>query len=307
MKHHSYKVTTKAFPESSEVEITSSIDAKEFAEAITATLEDLRKEVTLDGFRKGSAPAKIVREKIGESALLSEAAEHAIGHAYGHILQDEKIDAIGHPSVNITKLAEGNPLEFTIRTAVLPIIKDLDYKKIAATENKKVVDVLSVTEEDIAKAKEKEPDVTKEDLEKQNQYRAKEKKRLALVEALSKNLSVVIPAVLVEGELSQMGAQMKADIERMGLSFTDYLKHLKKTEDEIKKEWRPDAEKRVRLDLLVAHIAQKEKIAPDADKVEAEIKAVQGHYKDIDVNRARDYFRHLFTSQAVFEFLEKQD
>ncbi len=310
-KGHSYKATIKALPETSEIEITSSIDAKEFAEAIAATLEDLRKEVSLPGFRKGAAPAKMVKDKIGESTLLAEAAEHAIGHAYGHILQDEKIDAIGHPQVTIKKIAEGNPLEFTIRTAILPVIEKLDYKKIAASENKKAKastsEIAKVTDEDLAKAKEKDPEITKEDLEKQNEYRAKEKNRLSLIEAITKDISIVIPNVLIEGEVGQMLGQMRGDIERMGLSFADYLKHLKKTEEDLKKEWRPDAEKRVKLDLLVAHIANKEKIIPDADKVETEIKAVQGHYKDIDVHRARDYFRHLFTSQSVFEFLEKQD
>lgn len=306
MKHHSYKATIKKLSETSEVEIKSSICADEFDAAIHETLLDFKDSVTIDGFRKGAAPEKVVRQKIGEATLLAEAAERAIGHAYGHILEDEKIDAIGSPKVSISKMAEGNELEFTILTAVLPVIEKFDYKKISGAENKKKIDAVEVTDEELAKEKEKDPEVTKEALLKAKEYRSKEKRRLELVDALTKELDVVIPKVLIESELNQMIAQMRGDIERMGLSFTDYLKHLKKTEDELKSEWRPDAEKRVKLDLIIAHIAESEKLSPDAEKVEKEVKHAQEHYKDIDLARAKSYFSNMFLNQAVFEFLENQ-
>jgi len=46
-------------------------------------------EITLPASAK-AWPLKNRREKIGDAALLTEAAEHAIGHAYGHILDAEK-------------------------------------------------------------------------------------------------------------------------------------------------------------------------------------------------------------------------
>ncbi|MEK7607749.1 MAG: trigger factor [Patescibacteria group bacterium] len=292
--------------ESGEVEIKSSIEAKEFDEAIKTTLENIRKNFTLDGFRKGSVPEKIVREKIGETTLLYEAAEYAISHAYSHILRAEKIDAIGLPKVSITKIAVGNPLEFTIITAVVPRIERFDYKKIAVEENSKPIDLPIVTEEELIKAKEKTPEVTKENLIKEKEYRAKEKKRLELIDVLTKNINVVVPAVLADSELARMIEQMKHDIERMGLKFEEYLKHLKKSEEEMKVEWRPQALQRVKLDLALSHIARQEKIVPDMIKVEEEIKHAKEHHKDIDENRARMYFAHIFENQAVFEFLEKQ-
>jgi trigger factor len=117
---------------------------------------------------------------------------------------------------------------------------------------------------------------------------------------------VVVPEILVESELRQMLEQMKADIARMGLKFEDYLKHLAKTEEDLKKEWRKDALKRAKLDLAVAHIAKTEKISPDAEKIELEVKHAKEHYKEISEDRARGYFAHVFLNQAVFEFLEKQ-
>ncbi len=232
MKHHTYKSTIKSLPETSEVEIKSSISADEFDAAIHETLLEIKDDITIDGFRKGTAPEKMIRQKIGDATLLSEAAERAIGHAYGHIIESEKLDVIGSPKVSISKIAEGNDLEFTITTAVLPIVENFDYKKIAAAANDGKAESVEVTDEELAKEKEKEPEVTKEALVKAKEYRAKEKKRLALVDALTKEMKIVIPQVLIESELGQMVGQMRGDIERMGLNFADYLKHLKKTEEE---------------------------------------------------------------------------
>ncbi len=341
---HSYKATVKKLPETGEVEIKSSISQEEFAEAVLDTLEEVRKDITVPGFRKGSAPAKIVREKVGETALLKDAAEHAISHAYAHILEAEKIDAIGYPKVNITKIAEGNPLEFTIITAVVPEIGKFDYKKIAKAENAKKTDEAIVTDEEVEKnienikknfgaamnsgkseeEKAKPIELTddivktwgefkdvadfkaklKENLKAEKEHKLKEKKRLELVDALTKDLEVTIPEILVESELVRMGNQMRHDIERMGMKFDDYLKHLNKTEADIKKEWRNDAVKRVKLDLAINHIAKEEKIEADEKKVEAEVKHATEHHKDVDPERAKSYFSEIFKNQEVFEFLE---
>lgn len=343
--HHSYKAVIKKLPETGEVEIKSSIDAKEFAEAVTGTLKEIKKEVSLPGFRKGAAPEKLVREKIGDAALLSEAAEHAISHAYSHILEAEKIDAIGHPKVSITKIAENNPLEFTITTAVVPEIEKFEYKKIAEKENAKKADKIEVTDAEVDKAiediknnfarvgakkvegEESKPleltddlvktwgefkdvadfkETLKKNLVSEKEHKVHEKKRLELVDALTKDLEVVIPEVLIEGELRRMLNQMTHDIERMGMKFDDYLKHLKKSAEDLKKEWRVDAMKRVKLDLAIDHIVKKEKIEVDKEKLDAEVKHAQKHHKDVNPESARAYFEQILLNQAVFEFLEKQ-
>ena len=338
--HHTYKAEVKEIKETSEIEIRSSIDANEFAEHLSLTLKELVKDANIPGFRKGSAPEKLVREKVGEAALLGEAAERAIAHAYGHILDAEEIDAIGRPTVSITKMAEGNPLEFTIRTSIVPKIEKLDYAKIARAENAKKPDSAEVTDADVEKALEnirkgragaakeggeaKLPELTdefakslgdfkdvadlkaklRENLIHEKEHRAKEKKRLSLIEALAGEILAAVPRVLIESELDRMLAQMRHDIERMGLSFDEYLKHLKKSETDMRKEWEKDAEKKVKLDLALDYVAKAEKIEADKAKVDAEVAHVVAEHKDIDADRARSYFAHVLRTQAVFEYLE---
>ncbi len=91
----------------------------------------------------------------------------------------------------------------------------------------------------------------------------------------------------------------------MGISWAEYLKHLKKTEDDMKKEWNGAARKRVTLDLAIEYIAKAEKISADEKKVSEELKHIQEHHKDIDLDRARSYVEGVYQNQAVLEFLEE--
>ncbi len=338
--HHSYKASIRPLPDTSEVEITSSVPSEEFDSHIKDALADMSRDITIPGFRKGAAPEKMILDRIGETTLLSEGAERAISHAYGHILEAEEIDAVGKPRVSITKMARGNPLEFTITTAVVPKIKTLDYKAIARKENEKKQEPATVTDTEVteaiekirrsravAKEGEKDPmlpeltdafvqslgdfkdvaDFTKkigDNLAHEKTHRIAEKRRLSLINAIASAVVLVIPNVLIESELDHMIARMRHDIERMGLSFDEYLKHLKKTETEMRTEWRADAEKKVKLDIALEYIAREEKIVADQSKIDAELTHLKEHHKDIDADRARAYFEHTFKTQAVFDYLE---
>src|ERR1019366_6016845 len=90
---------------------------------------------------------------------------------------------------------------------------------------------------------------------------AREKTRIRIADALAEATTVDLPDVLIESELNRIDAQFRADIERMGVKMEDYLKHAKKTPEEIRAEWKPLAEKKAKLQLLLNLIAEKEKIS----------------------------------------------
>lgn len=126
----SYKVNIQKLPKS-EVELKGSINAPLLEVARKKAIKKFSENLELSGFRKGHIPEKIIIEKVGEHKLLEEAAEILLNEYYPKMLADEKIDSIGRPKVSITKLALGNPLEFTIKSAVLPHFDLPDYKAIA--------------------------------------------------------------------------------------------------------------------------------------------------------------------------------
>src|SRR5687768_10534745 len=77
-------------------------------------LAHMAEHMELKGFRKGHVPASVARKQVGEMTLLQETAEHVLSEIYPEILALHKIDAIGRPQINITKLAASNPFGFSL-------------------------------------------------------------------------------------------------------------------------------------------------------------------------------------------------
>lgn len=135
----------------SEVEISASVSADALGEAYKKSLKKLGENTKMDGFRKGHVPENIIVKEFGEGYVLEHAAQDLLSHVYPAIVIDEKVLAIGQPQIQITKLAPGNALEFTAKTAVMPEVNLPDYKKIAKKEFGKKSD-LEVNDKDVEDA-----------------------------------------------------------------------------------------------------------------------------------------------------------
>ena len=133
-----------------------------------------------------------------------------------------------------------------------------------------------------------------------------EKKRIGMAEDLVAESKIDLPNAFVEQEIAIMLARFRDDIGRMGLKFDEYLKHIKKTEDDLRKDWRLDAEKKAKLELIFVEIAKKENLKPEEEKVAKETDHLIEHYPTADRDRARAYIIKQMTTDLVFEFLEKQ-
>ncbi len=338
-----------------ELEITGVISAERMGELREKALKKFKESVEISGFRKGMAPENLVAQKVGEMSLLEEAAEIALSEEYPNILNEHKIDAIGRPEINITKIGVGAPLEFKVKTFLLPEVKLADYRKISAEVNKKenkkieaeekeVDDVILNLRQNIAHQKmhaegnladddhnhgeikgEDLPPLDEnfakivgaEDLNDLNQkikeniifeknLKEKDKKRVEILEEIMTKSEIDLPKILIEGEQEKMIAQLKDDIARNGLSFEEYLKHIKKTEEDIKNEGKPVALKRAKSQVILNTIAKDEKISPKEEDVKKEMEHILSHHKDADRFRVRIYVETFLTNELVFQFLEKQ-
>jgi len=136
--------------------------------------------------------------------------------------------------------------------------------------------------------------------------KALDKKRLGLMDELIKESEIDMPQMLVESEIQKMLSEMSANISQMGLSIEDYLKHIGKTIDDVKKEWTPDAEKRAKTQLILNKIAIEEKIEVSEDAIKKEVDALMNYYKDVDRVRATIYVETVMLNEAVWKWLEEQ-
>lgn len=146
----------------------------------------------------------------------------------------------------------------------------------------------------------------KENLREEKELQQKEKKRVALIDGLLLHTTLPVPALLIDAEKERMMAQFKGQIAEMGAKPEEYFAKIKKTEEEVKKEWNEMAKKKVQVQIILDEISRKEGILPDEKTVEEETKRLVERYTDADPARARAYIEGILTNEAVFAFLEKQ-
>ena len=146
----------------------------------------------------------------------------------------------------------------------------------------------------------------KENIKLEKENRGKEKTRLKIIEKIIEKSEIDLPEILIEIELDKILYNMESDITQMGLKFEDYLKHLNKTKDDLKKEFKKDAEMKAKFALVLNEIAKVEKIVADEEQVAKEIAAILEHYKDADPERARAHVENVLTNEKIFQFLESQ-
>lgn len=372
-KNHAHNINWKdAFTleelPNAQVKITGELPYAELASERNAAIVALGKNVELDGFRKGHVPAPVLEKHIGEMNILSEMAERAIAHAYPHILQELEIDAIGHPQIEVTKIAPENPLGFTATVAVVPTFTLPDYESIAkeinlAKPSEEVTDAEleeKITEiqkskraydrmqelagEEAKEGEEKKsmdevrakveaendaplPELTDEyvktlgqpgqftdvesfktglrehlTIEKQQQVAAKH--RADITDGIIAKTEMTLPRILIDSEINQMFAQMEDDLKRSELKMDDYLTHIKKSKEELAEEWKPAAETRAKLQLILNEIARDKEIKPDAEEVEKQTAQLKEQFKDADEHRVRLYVASMLLNESVMKMLE---
>jgi len=146
----------------------------------------------------------------------------------------------------------------------------------------------------------------KSNLLNEKQVKAREKKRIETMESIIAETKVEVPELLVESELAKMIGQFKDSIASMGLSYEQYLEKIKKTDEEVKKEWGGEAKKRAVIQLVLNKISTDEDIKADEKEVEHQVKELLTYYKEADSLRMHVYVETMMTNEKVWKFLEEQ-
>lgn len=344
MTNEKYKLLKRENLPAGEIQIEVEIPFEVLQNFRADAIREISNETEIDGFRKGSAPEKIIVQKFGEMAVLEKTSYRAIYNVIPLILASEKINALTFPNITVTKIAEGNPVEFKMSVIAMPEFSLPDYKSIAKSVAKE--SDTEVTEKEIddyidyirkqraqgvAMSEGKKIDENlelptfddefvktlgdfktvdefktklKENMTEEKKLRNIETRRVKIIESIIEKVSEEVPAPLVEQEQERMFARFKHDIERFKMKPEDYLAQIKKTEEELKKEWHTDAVKRVKMNLILPQIAEAEKIKVDEKEIEHELHHLKEHDPNINELHARSYVETVLTNEAVFKFLE---
>lgn len=329
--------SVKALPHS-EAELSGDVPYEALIPYRDRALKELAAEMNLPGFRKGHVPESMALLRVGEMHVLEEAANLFVRDFYPLLVADKKIDAVGRPEIKITKLAPNNPLSLVIQTAVYPeVTLPKDFRALAAKVPASAPEPVTDKEFDEALLELRKSRTTKtedgtmvepelnddfaksvgsftslEDLKtklcdgiaEEKARLAKDKRRSAIIDALLEKTSVDMPQLFVDGEAERMLAEIKHDAGRFGLSFDEYLKRIEKTEEKMREELQPAAEKRAKLQLMLNALAEQEKIAAAPKEAEREFNHALSHYPDADPESLRIHVETILRNEKVLKLLE---
>ena len=123
---------------------TLKLEGKEWKECLKEAYNKKKKDIKIDGFRKGQAPYDIYVKKMGVETLYMDAIDMAVDKMYAKLLSDkDTITPAATPSIDILDINENLvEIEFTLVGA--PEVKLGKYKALGIKKEK-----VNVTDEEI--------------------------------------------------------------------------------------------------------------------------------------------------------------
>ncbi len=124
--------------------LTIEVPFEELKPSLDAAYQRIAKQVNVPGFRKGKVPPAVIDRQVGRGAVLDEAINEALPKLYVQALQDNDLQPMAQPEIDITKLDDNETLEFTAEVDVRPTIDLPKYDDLTVE-----VDAIALADEDI--------------------------------------------------------------------------------------------------------------------------------------------------------------
>jgi trigger factor len=222
-------------------------------------------------------------------------------HVKGLKKNDKKEFSLEFPVSHYQKMLAGKKVDIKVKVKdvyerQLPELSDALAKKLGQDSVEKLKDLI------------------RNNLEQEAEKKALQAVEIEILDKMIEGSTYdPIPPVIIDAEKQKMFFELKRDIEKNGLSIEDYLRDLKKTEEELFTDFAKQAEKRAKAALLSREVAKKQNITIEDTEIDSEIEMMKGVYKDdeeIIENLKKPEVRESIASQLqnkkVVEWLKKQ-
>ena len=233
--------------------------------------------------------------EIGSNTFIPGFEDQVIGMK----IDEEKDIVVTFPEEYFSKELAGKEATFKVKVheikkKELPELDDEFAKDVSE------FDTLKELKEDI-KAKK----------EKQNEERAKYETQDAVIKALCEDMKVEIPTGMIELEVENMLKDIEQRLSYQGLKLEQYLQMMGKTEEDIKKEYEPQAIEGIKSRLALEAVIKAEKIEATDSELEEKMKEMAKNYgKENDEEflkneNVKNYIKQGIASEKAIDFLVK--
>ena len=382
---------------SNKVKLSFDIDAAKFDEAMGKAYIKVRGQIAIPGFRKGHAPRKMIENMYGEGVFYDEAFELIFDEVYGPAIDENKLEVVDRPQVDIQQIGAGKNLQFTCEVFVKPDVTLGEYKgvevkrehtlvtedevnaEIEKERNKQAAEV-AVDDRPVAEGdtvnldysgsvdgvkfaggtaenqtlkigshtfipgfeeqmvgmnvgEEKDITVTfpeqyhseelagkeavfhvkvnaieetvlpeaddefakdvsefdtiaelradkRKKLEEAAELRAKNQRENELIEKACENAAVEIPEAMIERQMDHILNDIRYRLSMQGISLEDYCKYTGTSIEDMRKEMREDAAKRVKSQLVLEAIGKAEAVEAAAEEIEEKLNEYAAQFGD---------------------------
>jgi len=199
-------------------------------------------------------------------------------------------------------------------------VKKLANQKVTFTVTVKKVEEVTKPKIDDKLAKKAGPFETLEQLKKdikaqlldQKQTKARQDLEAEIIKQITDSSDVDVPDGLIANQSERILAEIKRDVTYRGQTFPEFLAMQDKTEEQyIEDVVKPDAKTRVKAGLVLAEIAEKEKIFVTPEELQKRIDALKGQYTDeamqTELNKPesrREIHSRLMTEKTIQKVFE---
>jgi trigger factor len=128
----------------SRVKITVEVPFAQLKPSMDKAYRELAKQVNIPGFRRGKVPPMVLDQRVGRGAIIEQALNDALPRLYGEAVTQNRLTPLAQPEVEVTKLEDGDLIEFTAEVDVRPEFDLPDFSLLTVT-----VDEAKVSETDV--------------------------------------------------------------------------------------------------------------------------------------------------------------
>lgn len=243
--------------------------------------------IDFEGFKDGvpfeGGKAEKYSLELGSGHFIPGFEEQIVGMAKG---EEKDLNVTFPENYHVDEL-KGQPVVFKVK------LHDIKRKNLPELDDEFAKDVSEFDTLEEFKA-----DISKRLKERKERENRMELESIALEKA-AEACEVDIPAVMIDNEVDRMFEDFRNQLRMQGMDMKMYLQFTGQTEEKIKEEMRPNAEKRVRNSLVLEAIAKAENIEATEEDVQKELEELANQYQ-----RSVDEIRNIFEANGSMDVLK---
>ena len=253
-------------------------------------------EVTSDGLPVEDGVSKSHPLIIGDNKFIPGFEEQLVG-----MKKDEnKKFSLNAPTDYFHKSVAGKKLDFSVKVITVQTV-----------DKQNLNDDFAKSLGRFQKLEELEDNIRNGILE-EKKMKEKQRLRLEILARIFEKSKINLPREMVDGKVNEMIIGFDNELHTKGMELSFYLAHLGKNENDLRKDWRPEAERQVGYALILRKIAKVNSLAPSKEEIEeeanrvAQTMVVRGQIspENLNLETLKEAIEGDLTNEKVFRMLE---